>query len=678
MWNEFVVIKKCHPIVTFSTGTFFSNDNETFKGDSSRPKRTTKVSEKERIRLGPNMSLSDKVGAFLEAAPGDLHPLDIHLQAHDLILDSCKRGTLADMRQAHDILYRLLMEKRVVKSLMISVDPFETIIYGWAKLAHSQSPEKMREILDLMDTENLYDLEHFVRSDDEASKSSCQPTTSTYNTVLRGLASVAKHNQSAVNTAELVLDEMRDRFEVKGWSTKPNTRSFTHVIQAHANAGMPESGDRAVQLLQAMQIMHEDEKLQYELTHSRPYSLDNPSENLHQIVTPDVWVYSAILTAIINSNNKTSAQQASDFLAELITSGKKVDAFAFNAVIGGFARLSKSFSSPRKRFEYVLKAEELAVRFYEHHRDICEIRGVEEMSEEDIQNHWSKHLTVAFNQVLNGWAGSDVNEAAIRVEELFQRMVDSPLLIPCRVTFNTTMKAIARSRSRDPTKAEEILNTMIEAADQNPHETSLKPDYVSYCTAMSAWAKSLHKDKTVHSRRLLETLISKYEAGDKALKPSIIAFTTVLNAAGHTVATDPEVSNEAYRIAMQTYDEVVNDTFGVKVSPDSPFFAAMLKVVAAHTDATSAERRQMLERVFDDACSAGQVSAFVINELRLATPDRELLARLFRDPNLAKFLPSVNQLPGRWTRGVGSEPRLRDVDKKTEGRREGQFQRRSY
>jgi hypothetical protein len=657
-----------------STGTFFNDDNGAFDDNSSRPKRMAKVSEKERIWAGPNMSLSDKIGAFLEAAPGGLHPLDIHLYAHDLILESCKRSTLADMRQAHDILYRLLLEKRVVKSLMISVDPFETIIYGWAKLAHSQSPEKMREILDLMGAEHLYDLEHFVGGEGEASKSSCQPTTATYNTVLRGLALVAKHNPSAAITAELLLDEMRDRSEVKGWSTKPNTRSFTHATQAHANAGKPESGDRAVHLLQAMQIMHEDEKVQYEQKHSRPYSLDDPSENLHQIVTPDAWIHSIVLTAIINSNTNNSAQQASDLLADLIRSGKKVDAFAFNTVIGGFARLAKTMSNPRKRFEYVLKAEKLATRFYEHHSDVCEIRGVEEMSEEEIQKHWSKQLSIAFNQVLNGWAGSDVKEAATRAEELFQRMVDSPLLIPCRVSFNTTMKAIARSR--DPTKAEEILNTMIEAADQNPHETSLKPDYVSYCTAMSAWAKSSHEDKTGHSRRLLEKLISTYEAGDKALKPTVVAFTTVLNAAGHTVATDPDVSNEAYRIAMQTYDDLINDTFGVKVSPDSFLFAAMLKVIAAHTDPTSAERRQMLERVFDDACAAGQVSSFVINELRLATPDKEFLARLFRDPDLAKFLPSVNLLPGRWTRAVGNEPRLRDVDKKSEGRSEGRFRRR--
>ena len=677
LWNYSSVFQSQR--LTFSTDADEKNEGGGFTSNFGAA-TTGKLPEKERLWMGPDSSLDQKMNSLLEAPPGDLHRLDVHLQANDLIIECCKRNTLIGMQQAHDILNRLLLEKRTSKSVMIAAEPFEIIMFGWAKLADSSASTKMRDVLTLMEKEYQYDLDHFDHLGGEeelSSESSCAPETSTYNTMLRGLAQVAKRDPDAAFVAEELLDEMMHNFKTKFWQTKPNTRSFTHVIQAHGNTGLFGAGDRAERILQRMRAMHDDERERYEHKFGRPYSLDDQEENVHQIVTPDVRVYSTVLSAIINSNAKDSADRASELLQELLDAGEKVDAFAFNAVIFGFGRLASKLPSPKLRFEAALKAEELALIFFEQHDDICVIDGDDEMDTEEIENYWAKQLTIAFNAVLSGWAMSDVNEAAPRAEALFQRMVESPRLKPDKISMNSTMKAWARAFN--PHKAEEMLNLMNELAEAGTLEKNSKPDAVSYCTVMSAWAKSRDPDKTSQARRLLEAMMSKYDAGDVTLKPNVVAFTTVLNAAGHTTSTradNASAAEEAYRIAMQTYEEILSDSFALNLYSDTFVFAAMLKVVASHTDHTSAERRHMVQRVFDDACAAGQVSAYVIKELRLATPDNELLARLFRDQNLAKYLPSVNRFPKKWTKGVPGQPRFRDVDEKGGGRREGSNRQR--
>jgi hypothetical protein len=90
----------------------------------------------------------------------------------------------------------------------------------------------------------------------------------------------------------------------------------------------------------------------------------------------------------------------------------------------------------------------------------------------------------------------------------------------------------------------------------------------------------------------------------------------------------------------------------------------MLQVIRQHTARASAERRQMVETVFDDACDAGQVSSFVIRALREACPANDLLERLLGSQELAKRLQNVSQLPEKWSRNVDRSPRMRRVDDK--------------
>lgn len=121
-------------------------------------------------------------------------------------------------------------------------------------------------------------------------------------------------------------------------------------------------------------------------------------------------------------------------------------------------------------------------------------------------------------------------------------------------------------------------------------------------------------------------------------------------------------SESVYSIVVQTYEELKKDPYNVGLSPDHFAFAAMLQAVRQHTIDSSAERRQMVELVFDDACAAGEVSTFVIRALREACPSLDLLERLLRSQKLAKELRDVSQLPQDWSRNLNYSPRFRIVD----------------
>jgi hypothetical protein len=317
--------------------------------------------------------------------------------------------------------------------------------------------------------------------------------------------------------------------------------------------------------------------------------------------------------------------------------------------------------------------------------------------EDDKQMGTSLQPTViTYNSCLNAWAKSDTRQAAPRAHALLQRMLEASLndptaVKPNRTSFNTVINAYARFSRYDanaPEKAEELMNLMYDMYYSGRLET-VKPDTVTYTSLINAWARSVDRpDKVQNARRLLDVLLAKFDADEEDVKPNIMAYTSVLNAAVHSPPSslmtdangeeDPFTSDgsteSVYSIVVQTYDELKKDPYNIGLSPDHFAFAAMLQAVRQHTIDSSAERRQMVELVFDDACAAGEVSAFVIRALREACPSVDLLERLLRSQKLAKELRDVSQLPQDWSRNLSYSPRFRIVDGK--GSRNGRQKRK--
>lgn len=665
-----------------------------------------KKPEIERVQFANGATLFQKVDKLVSISPGKLHRLDVHLRTVDLIRACGKLGTRKGMEHARKLLDRVLLEKRHVNELMIASKTFDTVIFGWVKMSAPESYEKMREILALMESEYEYDQstgrlsidaveEEFEGKEKEElaeirSRDSAQPTLNTFNTILRGLSEMVKHDPNvAATNAERLLEEMMSHHLSQGWYTKPNTKSYLYVILAHGNTNN-QNGRRARDLLNRIKRLHEDEKERYVMTYGFEYDIAKPQNNVEKIITADAHIYAAVISAFAKSSAPGSADEAYELLLELLDSGMKPDCAVFNATIHAFAQKARSNASRKARLDAARKAEDILWNLVEmldeqRRNDSDKISeddiGDEEegdnqelsSSDKDEDKRLRKQLTIVFNTAINAWARSDAIEAGDRAEELLHKMLNSDLAVPDKITINSVLNAW--SRQPNPQKAEALLDVMYEMYLSGQLDDTAKPDNQSYSTVMYAWARSKEADKTQQARRLFDVMISKYGAGEADLKPNVVAFTTILNAActsplyqvGTGGSDDDAFGVEAdvggvYAISMQTYNELLNDTFNLGVYVDHIVFSAMLKVVARHTLETSVERRLEVERIFDDACQRGHVSSMVIKELRKACPDRGLLERLLRSRKLAESMATIRQLPKEWTKRVPNQPRYRVVD----------------
>ena len=180
---------------------------------------------------------------------GTLHPLDIKLASVDLIRECGKQKSFEGLNQGHDLLDRLLEEKRYVNSMggvdkqhqiVIPDRPFQVLMYGWSNLSRKVpfATQRMREIIDLMIEEAEYDediktefgqnpilreAKESVTENDAGrifSGRSCQPTVDIYNTLLQGLVQASNRSIAAAGEAEDVLIRMQTMHRERGWHTK--------------------------------------------------------------------------------------------------------------------------------------------------------------------------------------------------------------------------------------------------------------------------------------------------------------------------------------------------------------------------------------------------------------------------------------------------------------------------
>jgi hypothetical protein len=687
---------------------------------------------RKRIWLDPSTPLANRVNRILTRELGTMHPLDISLASVDIIRECGELKSFEGMSFAHDVLERLLEEKRHVNSNAVSrsnsrsfiVIPervFQTVMYGWANLGRevpaSFAPQKMRRIVDLMIQEADYD--ERVRSeqqkDDQAKRGSVKsanrhhekdlsgrPTVNMYNTLLQGLAEASYRSIAAAIEAATVLDKMDKIHQRRGWHTKPNTRSFTLVIAAFARTKHPTGGSRAEAVLRKMIDYNRKEKKLYADAIGVEYNTRDPSLNKRKIVTPDVIAYSGVIQAYANSGAEGSAEKAHSLLRELLQCNElspQIDAYVFTNTINAYAKLAAKKRSTKARVEAAMRAEEILWLMVEtiagwkvdqgearHGRTaaICDSSARREArvaSETAARggplSKWGS-IVVPFNATLNAWSQTSAKESPKRAGDLLQKMLDPDLkeitgVQPDSISFNTCLHAWARASRKDPDapwKAEGLLKLMIDLSSKNDvNYEKMRPDVHSYSTVMNAHAQSNDKHKVVYARRLFVEMIStvpftKCKDGKAKNVISAVPFTVLLNAAIHsprqndvgTLDAFAEVENgesDVYSIALETYRELCDGVHGIRATPDHFAFAAMLEVLAHHTDPCSIERRQRVEGVFEDACAAGQVSSLVLKALEHAAPTPDFLDALLSRTGVSRpILLTVNALPREWTRHV--------------------------
>ncbi|KAL3913799.1 MAG: hypothetical protein SGARI_000474, partial [Bacillariaceae sp.] len=277
--------------------------------------------------------------------------------------------------------------------------------------------------------------------------------------------------------------------------------------------------------------------------------------------------------------------------------------------------------------------------------------------------------------------------------ELLHRLLEPELqellhLRPDVVSFNTVMQVWANAAKVDsdsaPERAEEILKLLQALANDDDPSKRIYPDVQSYVAVMDAYAVARRSDSIYHTRRLLKELVREGQ------EINAVPFTVMLKAVAKTDPSrgsknpsqaqedpfgvqedDADLGERAsiddpYSVALEVYSDVQNDVHSRGVEPDHFVFAAMLDVIAVHTDSESVERRQRIEQVFQDACQAGQMSSLVVKSLQKACPNESLLKELLQlsRNDAVVSVESVNSFPRQWTRFV--PPKFRRITQRKE------------
>ncbi|GAX28599.1 hypothetical protein FisN_1Hh610 [Fistulifera solaris] len=546
------------------------------------------------------------------------------------------------------------------------------VVFGWGVISDQRNVAffRMKELMQLAVEQAIIDRRVFetARANPEVytlgsgqvlDPPLSQPDADLYNTYLVGLVQASKSHSKAAIMAEGVLHEMNRYHQELGWHTRPNTKSYGHVITAWGNTNAPEAGERALSILRSLQQTHNEQAMTYERDHGIPYDEKNPANNKRKIATADIISYTSTLKALA----ARQPDRAMELLKEIMQSETvSPDLRTFITAMAAFKGSAAKQSDPRKR----LRAAERAEQVLWYMVDFVRAKRSDDI-EKDISDD-DKALVLGFNVCLDIWSKTRTREAAPRCEEILQKMLEEKIY-PDVASFNACLNAWSQSANfhKDAAqRASQMLSFQHELAGGFLGESVL-PDFQSYAIVIRAYSDSEKADRIIEARDLLDSLLTRFKNGDiSASRNPASPFTSVITVAATYPSSEVgpakkvkdafmdsiDTSNDAYSIAQRTFLELRDNVHGLGASPDHHTYAAYLKCLAKHTVPGSSERELKVRIVFEEACKAGAVSRLVIEAMKEANLSRSLALAI-------PELQSNNNLPKFWMMNVPTEFRYR-------------------
>ena len=201
-------------------------------------------------------------------------------------------------------------------------------------------------------------------------------------------------------------------------------------------------------------------------------------------------------------------------------------------------------------------------------------------------------------------------------------------------------------------KAESILKRMESMYENGDKE--MKPTVVSYTSAINAWVLSVDSGKARKARDILLNMDRMFKEGNKDVKPNVFAFSSVINACALCYGNTEE-KEEALQIAYATFKQLENSSYG---EPNHVIYTTFLKACANLIPAED-KRRKIVAAIFRKCCRQGQVDANVLDQLRNAAPTDLFLTLMggLREVDIDRI--DVKELPNEWTRHVKTQYKRR-------------------
>ena len=390
-------------------------------------------------------------------------------------------------------------------------------------------------------------------------------------------------------------------------------RTYTKAVSARARAGGHNAGRRAEGILRRMGA---------------------GSAGVAEVARPNAYTYNAVINAWANSGDfPLASERAEQLLAEMERSADprvRPTIVTWNAVLDCLAKAGGRQGA--ERAEELLR--QLESRYEEAAAAGREPGGV------------PRPNARSFNTVMNAWAKSGTEEAASKAVNILDLMERLSTLIGDDASGDGT-GAVSWSGGRGA---------------RNP---GVRPDVVSFSTAINAWARSPHRDKAEQVLGLLRRMARPHKAADggeeeaaAALRPNVVIYNSVLNACAYSVGDTAAEQNRAVEVAhdiLKRMEREAEEDPSGGVIPDQVTYGTFLKVCANQMTDTEA-RAKVVSVIFRKAARSGQVGTMVLQQLQALTgPEgfRQLVGAEVWD------IVDVSDLPKEWSRNVVEGKRKR-------------------
>ena len=165
-----------------------------------------------------------------------------------------------------------------------------------------------------------------------------------------------------------------------------------------------------------------------------------------------------------------------------------------------------------------------------------------------------------------------------------------------------------------------------------------------------AWARSQQPRKAERAYNLLREMTRLYEAGNKHVRPNVIAYNAVMNACAFT-SNDVVEQGRAMEIAHATMREMDESPYA---APDQITYGTFLRLCAHLPDCST--RQKVTEVLFRKCVKEGQVGNLVLSQLKaMVSADvyERLVGRRIEENVQMTDLPKewwCNVVEGKWRR----------------------------
>jgi len=426
-----------------------------------------------------------------------------------------------------------------------------------------------------------------------------------------GLITLGVYNaRDAAMRAQIVLDEMTERWEEGESDIAPDNIGFNAAIDAWSKSRVKDAGLRAEELLKKMIKLSRKE--------------DGPQ--------PDTVSFNSVLDAWSHEGSSESIRRAESLLSVMETLDIKASTRTYNSIINVYTK------SKQKEQGHVDRILEF-VAFLEE--------GYEQTGDDELKPDVTT-FTSAIDSVAHSAShkkGKQALEILKRMENLHNRTKDDAVRPNIR-TYTAVINALAWGQGYDaPMQAEKILDDL-----ETREDPDCKPNVWTYTAVINTWGRSRDITKPQRALRILKKMNDAYKATkDESVRPNLFVYNGVIDACARCPAMDkPKQQGEALKIAFAVFKALKQQK---RTQANNVTYGLLFKT-AKNLLPEGDEREDVVKAVFENCKRDGMVDDGVLRQLRQAAG-----GELYNELLLGNGMDSDGHVdywavPAEWRRGI--------------------------